>query len=126
MCQRYVGEIAEDRTGARLLHGEGVMRGLPALGLRRMAWSASRCSDEYGRRISWRFRLRRVETQQTCERHDDGNYGRAPDEEHGTIPKAPAVTDRELLLPKFVGVGGKTKDFDSQSLPASSPICHGA
>ena len=60
MGQRCVGEIAKDCGGARLLHGEGVMRSLPALGLSRMATGASLGADECGRRICWRFRFRRV------------------------------------------------------------------
>ena len=57
MGQRYVGEIAEDRGGIRLLHGKGMMRSLPALGRRHMAPGTSGCSDECGRSICLRCRF---------------------------------------------------------------------
>ena len=82
MGQRYAVEIAEDRGGARLLHGEFVVRCLPAFGLSRMATAASRCSDECGRRLCWRFRFRRVDGQQACEHQDYGADGRKPDKDH--------------------------------------------
>ena len=46
MGERCVGEITKDRGGIRLLHGESVMRSLPAFGLRRMTTGASPVAGE--------------------------------------------------------------------------------
>jgi hypothetical protein len=48
MGQRGIGEIAENRGCCCLLHGEGMMRSLPALGLRHMATGASLGANECG------------------------------------------------------------------------------
>ena len=69
MGQRGAGEIAEDICRRCLLHSLGVMRILPAFGLRRMATGASLGPGEFGACLHLGFRIGRMD-----KRHDDDTY----------------------------------------------------